>query len=382
MKKIKPNKIIFYLSFLFLTSKSYEQIQLPNIRINIPLVTFKNSENGIGLVYIHYYRETKEESGSFTVTEDNQVYARVWDITDMNKPVHNYGETDHGEIMFSQLTTALQNNSRVYIFGRNNQGKILYKGNILPDEIEKPWSAFTNEIFNQIAATDNIDGRILLAGLCPDGSVKVIWQLSNTDTSRQSWSSWKNLWGTNLKQLVCKKNASGRIVVFALSNDGSVYHCWQSEPGSSEWSNWAPLGGTELKKIDVEKNADGRLALFAIGGDSRVYEIEQTSPDGAWNQWTTLNGENIIDINSEISKGGRVVVFALHSDGAIDHAWQYDPNGGNWSNWVQLGTGFERLSSCRFNDGTLGVVAAYEDKIKYIRQKFPDGTWGDWQNIR
>jgi hypothetical protein len=76
-------------------------------------------------------------------------------------------------------------------------------------------------------------------------------------------------------------NADGRLEVFAIGNDTSLYHIWQTSPGGG-WTNWGYRSGTQLRSPTVGQNADGRLEVFVIGGDGALYRQWQTSPGGGW----------------------------------------------------------------------------------------------------
>lgn len=189
------------------------------------------------------------------------------------------------------------------------------------------------------------------------------------------------LWGTNLKQLACETSVSGYKVVFALSNDGSVYHIWGK---ACNWSNWVSLEGDNLKKIDVSKSADGRLFLFAIGGDNDIYERHQLTPEGVWSEWQTMLGRNNFkDISVTKGINGLITVFGLHIDGSVEHIWQTEPGSNTWSDWGHLYGGQLQSIKCdHYADGRLIVVAiGGNGKVYYRAQAVAGGYWDDWVNL-
>lgn len=414
------------LSFILLTNLIYSQSLLnaqgiiidpqkkdPNFytpsfngpELVIQILPFKTIDKSIGMLYLkvgrdiiylnypnksdYMYMYTNTKFPIFLETHE-KYYTEHYDQKEKRRYSTIKDEYKKYQLQFKQFTCSIQNHNYEYFFGLTADNKIYYTlhcnskcpENLRYDGWESWWREMKTEghFFKQIIASENTNGTILLTGLATDGAVYYNMQLSSTDISEQGWTGWKTLYGTNLKQIVCETGIGGRIVLFALSNDGSVYHIWQTEAGSLSWSNWAPLGGSELQKIVVKSNADGRLALFALGGDYRVYEIEQTSVGGSWTDWTTLNGNKIIDITSEISGGGRLTIFALTGVGAIEHVWQWNPGGTAWSGWTPLGSGFRKFSTCQLKDGSMSVFAETKNgEIKIIQQQFPDGSWGEWQ---
>src|SRR4051812_11617930 len=79
---------------------------------------------------------------------------------------------------------------------------------------------------------------------------------------------------------VVAENVDARLEVFALGDDGAVWHLWQRAP-FGEWNahdQWASRGrpsGVVLLDFVVESNADGRLEIFALGDDGCIWQTHQ-----------------------------------------------------------------------------------------------------------
>ncbi len=291
-------------------------------------------------------------------------------------------EVKKNEIAFSQFTTAVQNNATTYIFGVTVNGRIYYTV-MTEDDRFSYWKELNTSgiFFRQITALENTGGTLQLFGLAEDGAVYFTKQSKPRDSAIKNWSGWNTLYGHNLKQVICEKSHSGAAIVFALSNDGSVYYIRQAEPLSFSWKNWESLGGTSLQKIDLEKNADGRLALFAISSDKSIYEIEQTNPEGGWKPWTTIPGKNVSDMTSELGNDGKISVFAQHPDGSVDVSRQLDPGGATWSNWVDLCPPKEHrkspasaLASSVEADGKMYIYQSYDWELFYATPWLPGSS--------
>ncbi len=176
-----------------------------------------------------------------------------------------------------------------------------------------------------------------------------------------------------------RRNADGRLEIFARGGDGAVWHMWQTAP-SNGWSGWYSLGGwidrlnvasqrgrpdgdlrsrrrwcrlayvadraeqwlerlVLARRLDRSagngRNADGRLEIFARGGDGAVWHMWQTAPSNGWSGWYSLGGW--IDLLKVASNDdGRMEVFARGGDAAVWHMWQTAPSNG-WSGWYSLG---------------------------------------------
>lgn len=58
------------------------------------------------------------------------------------------------------------------------------------------------------------------------------------------------------------------------------------------WTTWSGLGGVwpSFDGIGEAANTDGRLEVFLVGYNSSLYTAWQTQPDAAWSSWKSLGG--------------------------------------------------------------------------------------------
>jgi hypothetical protein len=82
-------------------------------------------------------------------------------------------------------------------------------------------------------------------------------------------------------------NADGRLEVFAIGTDNSVWHIWQTRAGSGPWSNWASLGGTATSGPWTWSRLSGYsdMYVYVVGADGNYWERHQTSPGCCWSNW-------------------------------------------------------------------------------------------------
>ena len=135
-----------------------------------------------------------------------------------------------------------------------------------------------------------------------------------------------------------RENVDGRLEVFTVGTDGSLWHLWQATPNGG-WSTWESLGNPATANVQsapsVRKNKDGRLEAFNICSDGALWHLWQVTPGGVWGSWESLGApsDSVILSSGPIvveNDDGRLEAFAGASDNALWHAWQVTP-GGNWS---------------------------------------------------
>ena len=219
------------------------------------------------------------------------------------------------------------------------------------------------------------------------GNLFHIWQTEPND----GWSGWDNLWRPDPPQLigypVVVKNASGRLEVFVMGDDGNLYHIFQAP----SWTSWESLGnaagvaGTPAAVLDSR----GQLRVFTIGTDSNLYYRVQTAND-QWLEWVSLGNPGVpLELNPgksqlvQLNANGQLEAFAVGNDGNFYHIRETTPGG--WSAWKNLGNpptviGFRTTG--RNADGRLVVfivgdpnVGGGDGRLWYTWQTTPNGEF-------
>src|SRR5207253_4900724 len=90
-----------------------------------------------------------------------------------------------------------------------------------------------------------------------------------------TWTVPQSLGGF-VRQITAAKEADGRVEVFAVGSDNSVWHITQATSGT--WGGWQALGGW-ARQIGVAANADGHLEVFAVGADFALWHRGQAAPN-------------------------------------------------------------------------------------------------------
>jgi hypothetical protein len=121
------------------------------------------------------------------------------------------------------------------------------------------------------------------------------------------------------------ENPDGRQEVFAIGDDGNLWHRYQLSPNSG-WSGWGSLGQPPagLKSYSrpvVGYNQDGTMEVLAPSYDFNLWHIGQTAPGDGWGNWASLGLPPVGLLDEDPAVGqqqnGRLLVFAAGGDGAI-----------------------------------------------------------------
>jgi hypothetical protein len=190
-------------------------------------------------------------------------------------------------------------------------------------------------------------------------------------------------------------DSSNLLNFFCVDTSGSVWWIRQSNPGTG-WGAWKSLGnpatngGTAftatIERIQVGPNQDGRLQVFAIGSDASVYTIWQQNVGGNWSKWWALgaNTPAVASLAASQNQDGRLEIFVLLQDGsAVSHIWQTSPNSG-WSDWTSIGlpaAAVSDLTAVLGLDGVQTVVVVSDLQYQTahsISQTAPNQGWTGW----
>ena len=250
----------------------------------------------------------------------------------------------------------------------------------------------------EAAVAQNHDGRLELVVASFDIGV---WHASQRRPGRH-WTELEPLAGTNegvrfSRAPALARNQGGRLEVFVPANDGAVWHCWQSQPGSDTWSPWsslrAPSEEATVNDVMVAPNKDGRLELFAITDDEIWHRFQPRADHDSWSPWSSL-GSPEQDVKFPCrpvvakNEDGHLELFVLDQDGAVWHCWQAGSGSDSWTRWSSLDkpagtTG--QLAVGAHTDGRLVVFITVPPRegtnstLAWREQTIPSGgPWSPW----
>ncbi|HTD15677.1 MAG TPA: hypothetical protein VK673_10875 [Chthoniobacterales bacterium] len=239
----------------------------------------------------------------------------------------------------------------------------------------------------------NADGRLQLFVSSADGS---LWSIVQTAPS-SGWSNWASLGKpactTLTDSAVVASNADGRLEVFAQGADHALWHIWQTTP-NGDWSKWfsqgqPPNSGGIQGSLCLAPSQDGRLELFAIGNDGALWHIWQTAVNDGWSNWfshgnpqgQTFAGSAIPPVLAS-QADGRLHLFVPSLGGEMWRISQTAVNNG-WSDWVSHGrpSPFSDPAAIATNaDGRLELFIPAGLGVWHIWQTTSNGDWSDWSN--
>ncbi|MFI6133304.1 hypothetical protein [Micromonospora sp. NPDC051141] len=226
---------------------------------------------------------------------------------------------------------------------------------------------------SSIAAAAGGDGLVRLCGASIHDSVHCRAQ---QQPGSATWNAWSQLDG-QLRSMAVEKNDDGRLELFGVNKEGTLWHRWQTTSG---WSAWASLGGP-FTSVAVARNGAGRLELFATNQDSQVSHRWQNTRNTTsdWSNWSTL-GMTARFVAAEANGDGRVEVFALNAAGEVWHRWQMLPSG--WSNWDRLDGTLKTVAVARNAQQRLEIFGTNAQGMLWTRAQRADGNgWSSWSQL-
>jgi hypothetical protein len=258
-----------------------------------------------------------------------------------------------------------------------------------------------------VALSKNTDGHLeVLATSTIDGSEATVWHAwENPDGS---WTGWHPLGhpgqGRPTTVSVMPHITDGRLEAFvATERDQSVWHRWQTQPGTNSWSRWellAELDGPIDAGPLVMLLADERFMAVVVAGGN-VWHASQLTAGGenwpAWSEFGRPNGAPVLTVGAAQNTLESPQLFALAQSstaaqppigwgGDLWHRWQ--TGSGAWSDWKPLGhpghtagapvvavNGDDRLEVFTI-DGLTG-------RMWHRHQQAPDapGAWSAWAPV-
>ncbi len=243
------------------------------------------------------------------------------------------------------------------------------------------WETLGDKQFQNINSIVNRDGRLEVFGISPD---RTLWNCWQQDRPNGNWHDWCQL-GDNWKvsNVIPARNEDGRLEIFVLGEDKAVYNKWQKWPGG-EFSGWNYLGGQLKSGVSVGYSIDGRMELFALGINNDIQHRWQTAPNNGWSDWGSQGGYLLGSVSVERNRSEGLEIFGIGQDYAVYHKWQWG-SGSGWSDWNCLGGHLiGNVSACRHpNDKRLEIFGIGQDHNMWHKwQESPTYcNWSEWHNF-
>jgi len=196
-----------------------------------------------------------------------------------------------------------------------------------------------------ITATQNADGRIILAGINADSVPYLNMQSSDRPLLPEGWLGWQDIADglTGFEQLVCGLDGNALVHIFARIGS-KIYMKSQTEVSANTFSGWSLFASFDapVQTMTVSVSSNNGLYLAAqvgSGADSPVYAKYQTG--GGDNNWSAAqiiahvanDSALVLQPNADTS----LSLFALET-GTGNAAYLTQHTLAHWSaNWEPLG---------------------------------------------
>jgi hypothetical protein len=229
------------------------------------------------------------------------------------------------------------------------------------------------------------DGRLVTFAVFNDGSVQAKAQVSSNGT----WGAWGTLApGTGFKCISPLQLTNDTFLCYGVGDGTAAWLTTQTQANGG-WTAWANLGGS-FSFIEGVRYEDGRNAAFACGdghpsypgNGTPIYLNSETSPGGSWTGWQPVSsGNGFAHASPILLPDQKLVCFGVGYNSPVWIARQTNVNGG-FSAWQSLGGSYSFIRACRISDGRLVVFACGNRTGVYANAEVTSGgAWGGWQLI-
>lgn len=286
----------------------------------------------------------------------------------------------------------------IFVVGGDNA--LWQKWQLAPNDGWSDWKTLDTppdvSLTNQFSVGINQDGRQEIFVLAGDGNM---WQIFQT-VPNGGWSDWHKLGSPPVgiraaDRVTAGSNQDGRQELFAMGNDGAVWHVWQVAPNVG-WSDWKSLGrardqfpdspelpkNRDLSNPIVQRNFDGHLEVFAPGNDAFCNRWQEMPifPGSVWRHegWNAKpkpsDTVGITWLDAALNLDHHLETLALGNDGALWSAKQVD-DPPFWSKWASLGA-----PEAKIREADLLTIATNQDGHLEVFVAGQDGAiWHTWQ---
>ncbi len=195
--------------------------------------------------------------------------------------------------------------------------------------------------------------------------------------------------GQFIRSPVVARNADGRMVAFAVGSDNQLYT--KQEDDNGNWSSWASLGGSWPGQPAIGLNTNGVMEIFIVGNQGpnggTLFHAWQTSPGSAsWTGWQPMDGlwPAGTPAVTNYPGGGGLQVFMRGVNTDLYTTWENTPGDStSYSSWTPMGGYWNTDPVVAKNaDGTMEVFMVGESKELYYNQENIQGGWSGWQSLK
>jgi lysozyme len=234
---------------------------------------------------------------------------------------------------------------------------------------------------SNISTLDWPDGRLEVFALGEDGGIwHRVWDLAT-----KGWPPWANLGGTFATGASAILWGDGHAEILATDPSGTP---WLNFSGDFEggWYGWIKLEGSLSSRPVTARWSDGHIEAFARGTDGQLYHSYYSGAENKWipfavlSEGTFIEGEPSVIMNGD--GNGAIAgpeIFARGTDGRVLHLWW---DGAAYTKFETLGD--QVVASDPFgwtrSDGHAEVFAV-DTKGELVRTFREDAGWTAWASL-
>jgi GH25 family lysozyme M1 (1,4-beta-N-acetylmuramidase) len=242
-----------------------------------------------------------------------------------------------------------------------------------------PFAAFGGTGLNHLSTVAYPDSHVEVFALGDDGA---LWHNVSTQSS---WGGWAVLSPTAVKFATSAGPIlwnDGHAEVFVADVTGTVWHNATSAPEAGTgavWGGWKSIAGGPIASRPIPARwADGHVQVFARGTDDTLYTSEYASGFPAFtplNPTQTFAGEPSVLVYPSYGPE----IFARGAKNDVIHMWN---TAGVWSAWAD---DFGQVSASDpmawLRPDNLAEVFAIDASGNVVKSLHDSSTWSTWSTI-
>jgi peptidyl-Lys metalloendopeptidase len=252
----------------------------------------------------------------------------------------------------------------------------------------------------QIVGAPLSDRRVQLWAIAENGSVFSRWK--STTSSSAAWTSWSGFalppGSTRLISIAVAPLSDRRLQLWAINANGAIWSCWKSTTDSSAtWTTWTsftlPPGIPSVKQLVAAPLSDGRLQLWAIAENGSVWSCWKSTTDSSatWTPWTSFTLPPGVPSVKQLAvaplSDRRLQLWAIAENGSVWSCWKTTTSSGaTWTPWSAFAlppgvTAIKYIMAVPLSDGRLQLFGIDNNNVIWSCWKSTtdsSATWTTW----
>jgi hypothetical protein len=205
---------------------------------------------------------------TFAIGADGNLYHR-WRLSVTSTEWSDWTLNANGR--FTQVIVVRSATGPLYLFGLDG-GELVVRAQAGPNGGWLAESFRTGTDLRGLALATRSDGRFQVAAIGGDGALWTLAGVGDQPPTPEGWSGWSSQGGQGLKKIVAERDGDGRVVVAALSDDNSVRVIRQFSAAEPDiWTEWTQLGNEEIGDLALATAENRTLWLIYSGSRTGLY---------------------------------------------------------------------------------------------------------------